>query len=397
MVRFIRSRALRVQPSSILLILLAFSANVRAQSDDSPVGGLTYTNYHTREPWSVHVVRLDRSVSGFALLSLHARGGALGLTTLSRQVALVNGSLGVPVAAVNGDFYKRESAFAGDPRGLQISNSDLLSAPIGTASLWVYADGEPHVDDVSSKFSITFPDGMMIPFGLNEPCQNGNAVIYTSKFTAPVLGKGRELLLASDGPPSFAPFRVGRRYTARVLSNQAASNSVVPEGQLILLLSPRIADAFSRLAPGAKLEISTLSSPSLRGVRTALSGGPILIRDGKRPKLSGADSDSFEVSSMFERHPRTAVGWNEHTLFFVEVDGRQSKLSVGMTLDELSRYLLALGCENAMNFDGGGSSTLWYLGRIRNSPCDRKERDIANSLAIVVQPTGGEVKVKSSE
>jgi exopolysaccharide biosynthesis protein len=86
---------------------------------------------------------------------------------------------------------------------------------------------------------------------------------------------------------------------------------------------------------------------------------------------------------MQERHPRAAVGWNDRYLFLVEVDGRQRGLSVGMTLDELARFLARLGCKEAMNFDGGGSATLWYDGQVRNSPCDRMEREIANCLVIV--------------
>ena len=67
----------------------------------------------------------------------------------------------------------------------------------------------------------------------------------------------------------------------------------------------------------------------------------------------------------------------------VEVDGRQKGLSAGMTLDELSNFLVKLGCQDAINLDGGGSATLWYAGSVRNSPCDRAERDIANGLVVV--------------
>ena len=54
-----------------------------------------------------------------------------------------------------------------------------------------------------------------------------------------------------------------------------------------------------------------------------------------------------------------------------------------MTLDELSSFLLKLGCEDAMNFDGGASATLWFEGKVRNSPCDKAERHIANALVVV--------------
>jgi exopolysaccharide biosynthesis protein len=52
-------------------------------------------------------------------------------------------------------------------------------------------------------------------------------------------------------------------------------------------------------------------------------------------------------------------------------------------LDELSRFLSDLGCEDAMNLDGGGSATLWYAGQVQNSPCDRAEREIANGIGIL--------------
>ena len=86
---------------------------------------------------------------------------------------------------------------------------------------------------------------------------------------------------------------------------------------------------------------------------------------------------------MFERHPRTAIGWSKDWFFLVVVDGRQPELSDGMTIDELSTYLVKLGCNEALNLDGGGSSTLWYDGDVRNSPCDHYERTIANSLVVV--------------
>ena len=86
---------------------------------------------------------------------------------------------------------------------------------------------------------------------------------------------------------------------------------------------------------------------------------------------------------MAERHPRSAVGWNKEFFYLVEVDGRQKELSVGMTLEELAGYLAGLGCTDAMNLDGGGSATFWLQGQVRNSPCDKKEREIANALVLV--------------
>jgi exopolysaccharide biosynthesis protein len=157
---------------------------------------------------------------------------------------------------------------------------------------------------------------------------------------------------------------------------------------MVLSLGPGVMERFQGVGPGAVLRIATASAPALLGARTALSGGPVLVRNGKQQKIRSSPEDPYELSSMLEQHPRTAFGWNKQWYFLVQVDGRQRDLSVGMTLDELSAWLVKLGCEEALNLDGGGSSSLWFDGRVRNNPCDGYERTIANSL-VVVQKEGG--------
>ena len=92
---------------------------------------------------------------------------------------------------------------------------------------------------------------------------------------------------------------------------------------------------------------------------------------------------------MFERHPRAAVGWSKSHIFLAEVDGRQRGLSVGMTLEELGEYMAKIGCEEAINLDGGGSATFWYRGRVVSSPSDGTERAVANGLIVIRKPPTG--------
>jgi exopolysaccharide biosynthesis protein len=70
----------------------------------------------------------------------------------------------------------------------------------------------------------------------------------------------------------------------------------------------------------------------------------------------------------------------------VVVDGRQAGLSVGMTLAELSEFLVKLGCQEAINLDGGGSTELILEGQVLNSPCYGRERATATSLLVVQLP-----------
>ena len=346
--------------------------------------GATYTNVVVpTEPWSIHVVKIDRTGARFEIRSPHAGGGALGLSTLRDQVAGVDAGAGKAVAAINGGFYRRDSAYAGAARGLQIVSGEVISAPTGNVCFWVDVGGEPHLSNVTSQFEFTTPDGKSRSFGLNEERKDNGIVLYTPAIgNAARATNGHELVLERAGN-RWLPLRMGQHYTARVREIRAGGNTLLASDVMVLSIGPAIVTEFATLKTNDVLQISTASSPSLSVARAALCGGPILIRNGKRQKIQAEADAAYELSSMLEQHPRSAIGWNDDAFFLVEVDGRQKDLSVGMTLDELSTFLAKLGCKEAMNLDGGGSSTLWYDGEVRNNPCDGYERTIANSLVVV--------------
>lgn len=90
------------------------------------------------------------------------------------------------------------------------------------------------------------------------------------------------------------------------------------------------------------------------------------------------------------RHPRTAVGYDVATgkLWLIEVDGRQPPYSDGMTLPELATLMEALGIDEGLNLDGGGSSVIVIHGSARNRPSDAAgERAVVNALALVRDST----------
>src|SRR5690348_11756164 len=124
----------------VVLFLAVNCTNFGASSRAFPTeaSGIIYTNIRVAsEPWSIHVVKIERGNSKLEIHSAHADGRAVGLSTLTAQLKSLPPSLGKPVAAINGDFYQRDSTFAGDPRGLQIVEGDILSSPVGGASFWI--------------------------------------------------------------------------------------------------------------------------------------------------------------------------------------------------------------------------------------------------------------------
>ncbi len=116
-------------------------------------------------------------------------------------------------------------------------------------------------------------------------------------------------------------------------------------------------------------------------VHNAISGTEMLVRNG----ANIASDDAAPA-------PRTAIGLNRsgREMLIVVVDGRQPGYSEGLTLPELADLLISLGAHDAMNLDGGGSSTLVQEGTlgpvVLNNPIDRNlpgwERAVANHLGI---------------
>ncbi len=92
--------------------------------------------------------------------------------------------------------------------------------------------------------------------------------------------------------------------------------------------------------------------------------------------------EGLDVAYLTKRHARTAAGVTaDGKLLIVTVDGRQP-ISQGVTLVELAELMKRLGSVNAINLDGGGSTTLSVKGLIVNSPCEGAERPVADALLV---------------
>jgi hypothetical protein len=343
-------------------------------------------------PWSIHVVKYDRSHRDLELRTTLSQETIFGLSTLTDQIRALPQEAGSPVAALNGDFYVVEAKhpYLGDPRGLQILNGELISGPGDQASFWIDAAGNPQATNVISQFKVTWPDGTTTAIGLNEERPYGAAVLYTARLGNTTRTKGgRELILGRTGDGPWLPLQAGREYTARIRESRAEGDSPLTNGVLVLSLSSSVltnSPAAAAAGPGAVLKISTATVPDLAGVKTAIGGGYVLVRNGQKQALDIPKSDAYKYRSVGERHPRSAIGVSPTQIYLVEVDGRQPKLSVGMTLAELGNYMQKLGCELAVSLDGGASATLWFDGKVRNSPCDGDLRPIANGLVVLRKP-----------
>ncbi len=382
----IRETKVREKPSQ----LAQSDARAARPLQGGPEPGVTHTNVKVAsEPWSIHVLKIDRSQKDLTFFAAHARDKVLGVSLLRDQMGAVPREMGRAIAAVNGDFYIRDKPpYSGDPRGLQILNGDLISAP-DTVCVWFDADGNPHLDEVKGLFHVTWPDGRKTPFGLNEQRRSNMAVLYTPTYGVSTLASGgRELVLEKNGEP-WLPLQVSQTLSARVREVRTNGNTRLVPDAMVLSIAPQMFANVPDVAPGDVLKISTATTPDLKGVKVALGGGPALVKDGKAEfTLTTAppgNTSAFSERSKYERHPRSAVGWSPTHVYFVVVDGRQPGLSVGMKLAELAEFMIGLGCTDAMNLDGGKSAQLLFNGRLMNS-AQVGEDTVANSLLVVRKP-----------
>ena len=116
-----------------------------------------------------------------------------------------------------------------------------------------------------------------------------------------------------------------------------------------------------------------------------LQAGPLLVRDGRVVSHDGegfsAGSDQFDSDITLGRHPRAALGSDGERLIALASEGRADD-EAGLTLDELAATMVDAGAREALNLDGGGSTSLVCRGRLRNTPREAHGVTVPGGRAI---------------
>ncbi|HSA94626.1 MAG TPA: phosphodiester glycosidase family protein, partial [Acidobacteriota bacterium] len=169
---------------------------------------------------------------------------------------------------------------------------------------------------------------------------------------------------------------------------EAAGNAVIPRAGFVLSGHGEAAAwVRANLAPGTRVEARTAVTLLPRPVFVpdfVVGGGPRLVRGGKAVP---PDPEIYAAGFAEARHPRTAVGIRaDGRILFVTVDGRQPETSIGMTIAELTSLLLELGAVEAINMDGGGSTTMVVRDKVVNRPSDLTgERAVSDALLVIAR------------
>jgi hypothetical protein len=172
-----------------------------------------------------------------------------------------------------------------------------------------------------------------------------------------------------------------------------------PLGDVVAAGRPLASEAFAGPYGARRATLHATDDAITIGTRDAvaavdggdlLQAGPLLVSDGRVVFDRAADHEGFSAGAgQFDsditdgRHPRSAIGICDRDLYLVCCDGRRSRVDAGLTLDELAEFMVALGCRDAMNLDGGGSTTLVHRGHLLNRPYSEQDQPAPASRPIV--------------
>ena len=291
-----------------------------------------------------------------------------GRATLGEMVARTGA-----VGGVNGDFFQFGKDPGGDPVNLMVRRGELLSAPVGGSpggrSL-AYGWGE-------GRFVLAAPTW-------RAESSLGGAISTLNAYTA---AQGLTLSTASAGyavgkaPATFVVLDVGPKLLTPRCTIDGTVAQVVEDVERLrvnpgtMVLSTQDARPIlkaAKLGQRVRLKIA-VEGFDWRHIDEVVGGGPELLRDGRNVAPTKGEFNAAQ-------HPRTLVGRDARGgVWFVAVDGRQ-KQAPGLSLPDCADFLRGLGIVEAMNLDGGGSTTMDLFGTTLNRPSGGVERAVGNAI-----------------
>jgi len=276
------------------------------------------------------------------------------------------------IAGVNGTFF----GWAGEPLGVLMINGELVSYSINDrTALIIDKKNRCYIDNVS-LYGEASVEGVTIQIsGINNKRQAGEAVIYTPRY-------GKE---TSEDSPGIILSIIGDE-----VKNVSRARGWIPQDGYALSLDPNYYDLLgNRVRAGSRINLSLkllpLSSIPDLEIKHVIGGGPRLLKAGQI--YISKNSERFKSDIAKSRAARTAVGiTKDGMLAFVTVDKIKqtagSAKSVGVTLEELASIMKDIDCVDAMNLDGGGSSTMVLSSEVINSPANGYEIAVSNGILI---------------
>jgi len=334
-------------------------------------------------PFVVNVLRIELGAGGAELRHVRAEGALRGREKTSAIVSRLERAGETVLAAVNADFFdlktgENENNAVVDGewwKGLAVTDSPADSSANVHSQFALDSRGRPLIDQfVFDGIGITPRDTFAIAAVNAVPRAANTVALFTSRYGTPP--PSDSIRTKFEIQLAFA----GRRADTLLFVRGAPS----PTGA-VLAGFESMAWRVGSIRAEETLRVVPRTAPRAAPLALLVGGWPRIVRDGVNIAARSGALEGAVPHNIGIRNPRTAVGCSRDsaTLFLVTVDGR-SKTSAGMTGVELGDLMLELGAYQALNFDGGGSTTMIVRDRIVNSPSDSAgERAVGDALVVV--------------
>lgn len=281
------------------------------------------------------------------------------------------------VAAVNGTFFDINKSWA--PIYTSVSKDGMRIGSKEPKPALTLDDQKAAVSMLSASGTLTHEGQETDLGGLNNPELSPDAIgVYNEAWGDHTLDRpvgGPDAIAAEVARVTVVD---GRVTEASGMVDKAGDPGIPTDGQ-VLLGRDAGAKTLSELDVGDEVDVEI--GPS-EDVDLGIAGSHQVLTDGTVPDLPAGDLEDTE-------HPRTAVGISKDgsELFVTTIDGR-SESSGGMSLEDVGEFFSDIGAHNAVNLDGGGSTTM--LARtagkdapvVQNEPSDGEQRTVANALVF---------------
>jgi len=315
----------------------------------------------------IHLLAIDLANEKISVRPELARG-ELGTLEETSNIALNSNA----IAAVNGSFFVTRKGL-NLPIGNLMIDKKLVSRSILNRTTIGFTEDKKIIFGIPNIKAYVINrrnrKGLEV-WGINRPRKLNETVIFTNEFgkTTRTNQWGKEICVDKN-------LRVIKKYNLK-------GDSEIPEGGLVVSLHGWSRDFFDDVRIGDRFEIKYRFIKGWQNVNHAVTGGPLLIKDGEIVVNESIKEEKFG-KYLLHANSRTAIGVGENGELILAVIDKRNAISKGSTYDELAKILKEFGVKHAMGLDGGGTSTMYIAGRVVNYPLNAYERAVSN--AIIVQ------------
>jgi exopolysaccharide biosynthesis protein len=330
-------------------------------------------------PWRINLLRVDPKQADIRVA--HALDEGVGLETTS-SIAARYGA----VAAVNAGFFRTTGAYRGESSGVLMIEGKLISEPLEGRSAFGLIKRASGAEIIFGHLrfsgSLETDRGRRLPIsGLNRPRDANELIVYTPEFH-------KTTLTTPDGVEAI----VRRNRVIRV-RNGGGSSAIPLDGVVVSAIGTARDWVLANLRAGTRVRLESGIVPIESEMKDRwnsasyiVGGGPQLVKES-RVSIT-FDAEKIAPRFVSDRHPRTAIArLSDGRILLTTVDGRQPGVSNGMSLPEIAVLVLEFGATDAINLDGGGSTTMVVSGKLVNAPSDQTgERPVSDAILILPRP-----------